>query len=256
MEGPSLFLAAEQLKPLIGKQIKKVSGNTKRDKERLLKKTIFSIFSYGKYLFFQFDTFALKVHFLLWGSFEATIKGVKVTGDYPKKERAPRLSIQTEKDHVEMYDCSVAFVEAANTQELCDFTIDIMSSRWDGEKAFRKVMQQPESEIADVLLDQTIFMGVGNIIKNEVLLLAGISPLERVRNLSLEELQKIIDLTRRYVFQFYEWRKQFELRKHYRVYRQSVCKQCGSKVTRGKTGKRNRVSYVCPHCQKEPFFLK
>jgi formamidopyrimidine-DNA glycosylase len=63
-------------------------------------------------------------------------------------------------------------------------------------------------------------------------------------------LKKIIKLVRQYVFQFYEWRKIFELKKHYIVYRQSICKQCGNKVVRKKTGTRKRISFVCSHCQK------
>ena len=35
MEGPSLFLAAEQLAPLVGEKIELVEGNTKIGKERL-----------------------------------------------------------------------------------------------------------------------------------------------------------------------------------------------------------------------------
>src|SRR4051812_26656359 len=107
MEGPSLRLAAEQLSPLVGQLIQEVEGNTKIEKERFLYKKILSIFSYGKYLNFQFDTFALRVHFLLYGSFEATIKHKKVTGDYPMKIRTPRLSFKLKKGHIELYNCSV-----------------------------------------------------------------------------------------------------------------------------------------------------
>lgn len=250
MEGPSLFLAAEQLAPLIGQTLKKVEGNTKIGKERLLNKQILSIFSYGKYLFFQFDTFALRVHFLLFGSFEATINKKKVTGDYPRKVRTPRLQLTLKGGHIEMYSCSLRYIEEANAHEFLDFTIDIMADAWDGKKALAQLQSIPESEIADALLDQTIFLGVGNIIKNEVLLLSKISPLRKVGDLTLSQLKKLIKITREYVFQFYAWRKDFVLKKHYQIYRQSLCKQCGGPVVRMKTGVRNRISYLCPHCEK------
>ena len=54
-------------------------------KKDLVEKTILDIFSWGKHLVFQFDNFALRVHFMLYGSFEATLKDKKVTGDYLKK---------------------------------------------------------------------------------------------------------------------------------------------------------------------------
>jgi len=250
MEGPSLYLAAEQLAPFVGQTIKKVSGNTKVGKERLLNKKILDIFSFGKTLIFQFDTFALRIHFMLFGSFEATVNKKKVTGDYPRKKRDPRLALQLKNGHIEMYSCSVRYLEEAHVKEQCDFSIDTMSEAWNEKECLQKMLEQPESEIADVLLDQSIFAGVGNIIKNEVLLLAKILPTRKVSELTNAKLKSLIKLVRHYVFQFYEWRKHFELRKHYQVYRQSVCKVCGGKVQRKKTGLRNRFSFICPHCEK------
>ncbi len=250
MEGPSLVLAAEQLKPFVNYEILEVSGNTKIGKERLLNKKILSIFSYGKYLFFQFDTFALRVHFLLYGSFEAVVKKKKVTGDYPKKNRIPRLALKLKIGEINMFSCSIHFTEQANAKAECDYSIDIMSPSWNETNALIKTKNYPDSEIADVLLDQSIFLGVGNIIKNESLFLAKLLPTRKVREISTAKLKKLIKIVRDYVFQFYEWRKIFELRKHYRVYRQSICKECGGKVSRQKTGIRKRVSFICPICEK------
>ena len=250
MEGPSIYLAAEQLAPFVGEKIKKVSGNSKIGIERLEKERVLSIFSFGKILFFQFESFALRVHFLLFGSFQATVNEKSVTGDYPKKNRTPRLSLLFRNGSIEMYSCSVRFMENANVKELCDFSKDIMSDAWDPKQAFIKIKNFPESEIADILLDQDIFAGVGNIIKNEALLLAKVSPLRKIKSLSDKKIKSIIDITKSYVFQFYHWRKEFVLKKHYQVYRQSHCKICGEKVIRKKTGFRNRLSFICPNCEK------
>jgi len=101
-----------------------------------------------------------------------------------------------------------------------------------------------------VLLDQKIFAGVGNIIKNEVLLRAKITPTRQVKKISAAELKSIINIIREYVFQFYIWRKNFELKKHFRIYRKSICQQYGGKVQKSKTGLRQRLSYICAQCQK------
>lgn len=251
MEGPSIFLAVEQLSPLIGGTILSVSGNTtKIAKERLVGLKVRDIFSFGKQLFFQFDDFALRVHFLLYGSFEATIKKKVVTGDYPKKNRVPRLSLRLRSGHIEMYSCSVRFVEYGQVRDQADFSIDIMAPAWDEKKALFAVSACLDDEIADVLLDQTIFAGIGNIIKNEVLVRAKVLPERKISSLSSAKLKKIISIAQIFVFQFYEWRKNFELKKHYLIYRQSICKICGGKVKRMHTGKRKRISFICVHCQK------
>lgn len=65
MEGPSLFLAKEQLKPFKKKVVVGVAGNTRIDKGRFKGQIVKDIFSWGKHLLFQFDGFALKVHFLV-----------------------------------------------------------------------------------------------------------------------------------------------------------------------------------------------
>lgn len=249
MEGPSLYLAAEQLAPFVGKKIEIVEGNTKIGKERLHNQKIVSIFSWGKHLVFQFETFALRVHFMLFGSFEATVKGKKVTGDYPKKNREPRLALTLKNGSIEMYSCSLKFIESSDAKKLYDFSIDTMSEVWDEKKALQNVLKYKESEIADVLLDQNIFAGVGNIIKNEVLFIEKISPETLVNHLSSKKLKQLIKKIRDFVFQFYEWRKAFVLRKHFQIYKKRVCYCCQNKVLRIKTGKRQRISYVCSYCQ-------
>ena len=75
MEGPSLHLAAEQLQPFAGQRIERVSGNSRIGIERLAGQTVKEIFAWGKHLVFQFDMFALRVHFMLWGTFAATVEG-------------------------------------------------------------------------------------------------------------------------------------------------------------------------------------
>lgn len=250
MEGPSLVLAAELLQSFAGKKIVEVSGDTKIGKERLFGRTVLSIFSYGKYLYFQFDTFALRVHFMLFGSFEAEVKGIKVTGDYSKKNRPHRLSLRFKNGSIDTYSCSPKFIEDAQAKEHCDYSVDIMSPEWDEEKAFLKSKNMPGIELGDLLLDQSIFLGVGNIIKNESCHLMKLSPETKVDEITQAKLKKLIQTVRKYVFQFYAWRKVFELRKHYQVYRQKVCMRCGAEVIRKKTGFRNRVSFICPVCQK------
>jgi endonuclease-8 len=250
LEGPSLYLAAEWLTPFVGKSILSVEGNTKIGKERLSGKKILDIFSWGKHLVFQFDVFALRIHFMLYGTFEATLKGKKVTGDYTKVNVTPRLRLIFEEGQIIFYSCSLKYLETSYARNLYDFSTDIMSSTWDSKKALKALKNHPDEEIADVLLDQTVFSGVGNIIKNEVLFLVKKKPTVLIKDMSNSLLRRIIKTTQEFSLQFYDWRKQFILKKHYRIYRKSLCPLCGKKICRKKTGKRARISFFCPKCQK------
>lgn len=192
MEGPSIYLATEWLAPFVGKVILGVSGNTHIGKERLDGKMVLDIFSWGKHLVFQFDDFAMRVHFMLYGSFEATVEGKKVTGDYAKKNITPRLTLIFDIGEIIFYSCSLKYIETSNAHDLYDFSTDIMSSAWDPQKAFAALKNQQEDEIADLLLDQSIFSGVGNIIKNEVLFLVKKMPTTLVKDLTQSQLKKVI----------------------------------------------------------------
>lgn len=250
MEGPSLFLAAKQLAPFIKKTILQVSGNTKIGKERLLNQKVKDIFSWGKHLVFQFDDFALRVHFMLYGSFEAEVNGKKVTGDYPKKKQPIRLELVFSNGTIDMYSCSLRYIESGSAKEMYDFSVDIMSAEWDPKKALKRVQDHPEDEISDLLLNQEIFAGVGNIIRNEVMFLVGRSPTTKVKDLSVSKLKEIVKTAQEFSQQFYKWRKRFVLKKHYQVYRRSVCPQCKGKINRKRTGVRKRISFFCTKCQK------
>jgi endonuclease-8 len=248
MEGPSLYLAAKQLKPFRGKTVLSVSGNSKIEKERIPNKKVKAIFSWGKHLIIQFDEFALRTHFLLFGAFEAEVDHSPLTGDY-QRSYTPRLQLDFDNGNIKLFNCSVKFLETGNARAGYDFTIDIMSPKWSPDKAFDSISSMPGVEIADILLDQEIFAGVGNIIKNEVLWRVRIHPATRVKDLTPSELKQLIAQTRKFSLLFYKWRKVFLLRKHLDIYQKSICPRCGANVKRKKTGKRNRISHFCPVCQ-------
>ena len=248
MEGPSLYLAAEQLRPLKGETVVDVAGNTKTDKERLRGRIVRDIFAWGKHLVFQFDTFAVRIHFMLFGTFEAEVDGVWVTGDY-RRAREPRLALVFTRGRILMFSCSVKFIESPSARRMYDFSVDIMSRSWDPGQAVRNLRRAADEQIADVLLDQEVFAGVGNIIKNEVLSLTRTHPQQRIRSLNAAKLKEITARTREFSKQFLRWRRKFLLRKNLKVHRRAACPHCAGKLLRKKTGERERWSYWCPRCQ-------
>src|SRR6186713_1553903 len=160
MEGPSLYLAAEQLQPFAGRYIRHVAGNSKIGIERLAGQKVTAIFAWGKHLVFQMETFALRVHFMLWGTFAATVRGRSVTGDY-RRSGPPRLVLTFANGEITIWSASLKLVEDRNLKREYDFTADVLSPSWDPHAAFVKTRAFPRAEIADVLLDQAIFAGVG-----------------------------------------------------------------------------------------------
>jgi formamidopyrimidine-DNA glycosylase len=116
--------------------------------------------------------------------------------------------------------------------------------------------------IRDLLLDQHIIAGLGNIYVNEVLALTGVKPTVRARRLTRQRVEAIArmipDLLRDAIrwcgTSFSDYRdaddKSGEFQSHLLVYDRGGerCRRCGSVIKRVAIG--NRSAFYCPRCQK------
>ena len=238
-EGPSIVILKDALHQFKGKKIISFTGNSKIDQSRLSDKYVLDFKSWGKHLLICFDDFTVKIHLLMFGSY--TIND--------EKDRAPRLSLSFINGYVNFYSCSVKILDGY-VDSLYDFSSDVMNENWDEKKALAKLKNIPNNFICDALLEQDIFSGVGNIIKNETLFRVRIHPESLVGNLSTIKLKKLIVEARNYSFDFLRWRKEYVLKKHYLIYNQKHCSTCSSKIKRKNTGIKNRRSFFCEVCQK------
>ena len=122
MEGPSLFLAKEQLKSFKKKVVISVSGNTRIDKGRFEGQTVKDIFSWGKHLLFQFDGFALKVHFLLFRSPLSQRYYGSIIRTHSKSDHCERLELEASVRHLQAFVCRsqvVCFFHSMNLKTFC-----------------------------------------------------------------------------------------------------------------------------------------
>ena len=131
-----------------------------------------------------------------------------------------------------------------------DFSSDVMNENWGEQKAFDKLMNLDVTMVCDALMEQDIFAGIGNIIKNESLFRIGLHPESIVSNVPHEKLWGMIKEARNYSFDFLKWRKELVLQKHYLIYNKKLCSNCQTKVTRKHMGIKNRRSFFCENCQE------
>ena len=237
-EGPSIVLLREQLAPFSKQKILSAEGNAKIDMERVAGQKVVAFRSWGKHFLIELPQVAVRIHFLMFGSW--TID--------ERKEREPRLRLQFRRGEINFYSCAVRLVEGPLADSY-DWRGDVMSEQWDAPHARKKLRSQPKSFICDALLDQQLFAGVGNIIKNEVLFRVKVHPLSRVGTLPAAKIRAIVEQARQYSFEFLEWKRKFVLRKHWQVHNKSTCPICGGKLTRAWLGKTDRRSFFCEHCQ-------
>ncbi|KDN55915.1 DNA-formamidopyrimidine glycosylase family protein [Flavobacterium seoulense] len=238
-EGPSIVILKETVQQFTGQKVIAVSGNSPIDINRLQNQKVIAFKSWGKNFLICFENFTIRIHLLLFGSYLIN----------ETKETSPRLSLSFTNGELNFYGCSIKFLEG-NVNQHYDWSADVMNDSWDPKLAKKKLKAIPQQMICDALLDQDIFSGVGNIIKNEVLYKIQVHPESRTGKIPSAVLNKIINECSRYSFDFLEWKKNNELKKHWLAHTKKICLRCNLPLTKKHTGIKKRRSFFCTNCQK------
>lgn len=240
-EGPTIAILKEEAEGFVGREVVSVAGNSKQDIARMRGQTIVALRTWGKHFLIEFDGFALRIHFMLYGSYRIN----------ETRPAAPRLSLRfANGDEFNFYACSVQFIDEP-LDEVYDGSGDVMNPAWDPAAARRKLKQRADELAADALLDQNVFAGVGNIIKNEVLHRIGVHPESLIGELPARKLSELIEQARVYTFDFYRWKKASELKKHLQVHTRTHCPRDGARLSFERhLGRFKRRAFYCPVCQK------
>lgn len=217
-----------------------VRGNAGIEMYRLEKQKILDIRTWGKQLFFCLKGFSIRVHFLMFGSYSV--------GEQTKPDKSLRLALQFSKGTIFLYTCSVKLVEG-DLETKYDWEADVMSDAWNPGRAMKKLKLLPETMACDALLDQNIFSGVGNIIKNEVLYRIKLHPATLVGNVPPAKLRMLVKEARQYSFDFLKWKKELVLKKHWLVHTKKICKRCQIPLLKNYFGKTERRTFYCANCQ-------
>jgi endonuclease-8 len=246
MEGPSLVILREELEPFLRHKVLEVAGNTKQPKESLKGRRLEGIDTWGKALFLNFSSarrsvppIVVKTHFLMFGSY-------RINEERP--ERSPRLKLRFSNGVVYFYSCSIKFGAEEYFRSL-DPQVDLMSQHWSEEHVVDLMGRKKDDYLCDLFLDQKVFAGSGNIVKNEVLFNIRRHPLTKLSQLAARDWPMLARAVHSYCWNFYEWKRKFELRKHWQVYRRSKCPLCSLKLTTEKLGRFHRKTFYCPRHQ-------
>lgn len=238
-EGPSIIIIKGEVQAFKGKTITAVAGNTKKfDTGILLNQQIIDFKSWGKHFLICFEEFTVKIHFLMFGTYRIN----------ERKDAAPRLHLKFEDGELNFYTCAVTLLTLPLDQ-VYDWSADVMNQVWDAKNAEEKLLKKPETIVCDILLDQDIFSGVGNIIKNEVLYRIKVHPASKVGNLPADKVTALITEAVNYSFDFLTWKKDFSLRAHWLAHTKTICKRCNLPIQKEYMGKTNRRTFFCDNCQ-------
>jgi len=240
-EGPSLYILKEQTARFVGKEIVRAEGNTWAiDKEKLVGQPIVSLRTWGKHFLIEMPAMVVRIHFLLFGTYRID----------EGRDKPPRLGLGfADGSQLNFYACSVKEIDR-DIDLMYDWAADVMSDAWDPARARKKLRAHPDMLACDALLDQDLFAGVGNIIKNEVLFRIRVDPRSTIGALPAPKLRALVQEARQYSFDFLAWKKAFTLKQHWLAHAQKICPRCHIPFHKANLGKSNRRSFWCERCQK------
>ena len=240
-EGPSIVILREAVEVLnlTNKPIIEAEGNAKIDMDRLINQKVIAFRSWGKHFLICFNKFTIRIHLMLFGSY--------LIDD--RKKTKPKLSIRFSGNELNFYACSIKLIDET-ADKLYDWSGDIMSDKWKPAKALKKLAEMPDALACDVLLNQDVFSGSGNIIKNEVLFRTKIHPLSIIEKVPEKKRKEMIRETRKYAFDFLDWKKEGSLKKHWLAHTKQICPRDHVAFHKEYIGKTKRRSYFCTLCQK------
>jgi len=237
-EGPSIVILKEAIARFNRKKVIKATGNAKIDMKRLENKTIRSIRSWGKHLLICFDDFYLRIHLLMFGTYRIN----------EQKTTPLRLGLQFKNDTLNFYTAAIVLIDGS-PDDYYDWSADVMNDKFDTRKALKKIRALPDEMICDVVLDQEIFSGVGNIIKNEILFITRIHPESRAGNIPAAKMRALVKTAVGYSFDFLKWKKAFQLKKHWLAYAKKKCPRCNIPLHKEYPGRKKRRSFFCDNYQ-------
>ena len=271
-EGDTIFRAARTLhRALAGKPVVRFESvfphlSRVHDDASLTGRTIENVRAAGKHVLMQFSgDLLLRTHMRMNGSWHIYRPGES----WQRPRRAMRIVIATADFVAVGFDIPVAEMirakELAKHDELRRLGPDLLAETFDAVEAQRRIRERESSEIADVLLNQRVLAGIGNVYKSEVLFSCGVNPFTKVASLDDRQLDCLVATARRFLRAnvtdnlaamttytgFRRTTRRSDPKERLWVYGRAgdPCRTCGTSIKIRAQGRDARLSYWCPICQ-------
>jgi len=238
------------------------------DKHPVIGRTVESVSARGKHLLITFSGgLVLHTHMRMNGSWHLYRPGIH----WQRPAREMRVLVATAQAVAVGFNVPVAELLTARDldrhAELRALGPDWLAPSFDRTEALRRMRARGTDEIMDVLLNQRVAAGIGNVFKSEILFLARVHPFTPVSALSDDALGRIADLAREQLsanvlprsktlnpFVGRTTTHSMDPNRRHWVYGRAgrPCRMCGAPILVRKTGADARTTYWCPTCQPGP----
>ena len=273
-EGDTIFRAVRALqRALAGKIVTGFETTLAKlasvdDQSPITGRTVERVEARGKWclIFFSGDLILL-THMRMSGSWHIYRTGER----WHAPRSAMRIVITCGDVQAVGFSIPVAEFHSARSLErsphISELGADVLGASYRVDEALRALREygraHPDTEIGNVLLNQHVIAGVGNIFKSETAFAAQVNPFRRMRTISDRELERIAEIARRYMLANVAEGEgnanagtrgttgAMDRGARLWVYRRQgqECRRCGTIIEMRRQGTGARSSYWCPSCQ-------
>lgn len=273
-EGDTIFRAARTLKAALAGQIvtrfetvlpylARVHHDTP-----ITGRLIEDVSSHGKWIEMRFSgDLILLTHMLMSGSWHIYRPGDK----WERRRDDMRIVLGTEKIDAVAFKVPIAeFHTSTSLARRPGFNRlgqDVLASEFDEALAAQQITSNPDLEIGEALLRQSLLAGIGNVYKSEVCFACGVNPYRRSARLTPDETNCLVTTARKFLLAnvsensgeqivTYTGLRRITGRSNpgerLYVYARAgqPCRNCGTLIRRSRQGPDARVTFWCPNCQK------
>ncbi len=256
-EGDTIMWAANRIRPVlegrVPDSIETPHPRFGQDRwpERLGGRTVERVDTHGKHLFIRFGgDLVIHSHLAMTGTWGVYRDGRR----WGRSPRRAWLVMRAGSTEVVQFDGPTLELMTTGRsrfdQRLAALGPDVLAPEFDAQRFLHRLRaDDPGRTLGDVLLDQTVVAGIGNVWKAEGCWEAAIDPWRALRELSNEEALSVIEATRP---------RMLESGVHGprvikpRVYKHAgePCPRCRGLIRARGQGDANRTTYWCPSCQR------
>jgi len=237
-EGPSILHLKDQLLPFKNKIVKKAGGYGDMPTAWMKGKKLLDIDTWGKHLLLIFTNGTVRIHLGLFGEV--------LVNERKKVNRS--FFLEFTNGEINGYIVKAKKLEEP-IEEIYDWRTDILSPHFDKTYVKKLIRDEAGKPIDDILMNQEIFTGVGNKIRNEALYRAGIHPLSLANKIPAAKLTKLVNEVVKYAKMFYKNLSKDGTHKDFDVYKKDFAPD-GSEVTMKVLKKTKRKIYFSEHRQE------
>jgi len=271
-EGDTIFRTARTLhRALAGRSVTRFESAyphvTRVDHDHpLAGRIVESVTSRGKHVLMAFSgDLILHTHMRMNGSWH-----IYRLGERWQRPRDHMRVLVATADYVAVgFDVPVAELltarELARHSDFQRIGPDLAESSFDRDEAARRIRARGADPIHEVLLDQKVMSGIGNVLKSEVLFVSRVNPFDAANALDDDALKRVIDAalklmklntadSRSSAVSGRRTTGSLDPSKKLWVYGRGgqPCRRCGETIQGKKTGSDARLTYWCPRCQSSP----